>query len=114
MHRHLSVTGGARGVERVEQIGVPGLDRAAPYLQRRGEVTALDGQVVVEDQELLDRLPRRQRRVELLDVAAHGLGELRRAGDGGVVGVAEPVPGRPGAYGVRVEVDQGGDVLAAV
>src|SRR5262249_44448721 len=64
-------------VERVEVGGMPALDHPALELQRRRQRAVLDGQLVIEDGEPLDRLPARQPRVELVHVVTEGLVQFR-------------------------------------
>src|SRR6476661_285497 len=88
-------------------------DGLAAQLHARREVTGLDREVVVEDGELLDRLPPVEAGVEPVDVALHERPRLRRGHHLGV-GPALEADGRgPRGHGVRVERDEGRRVVVA-
>src|SRR6476661_8280839 len=85
----------------------------AAQLHARREVTGLDREVVVEDGELLDRLPPVEAGVEPVDVALHERPRLRRRHHLGVGPALEADGRRPRGHRVRVERDEGRRVVVA-
>src|SRR4051812_29409968 len=87
-------------VHRVEQRPVPRLDHTALDLHARRELSLADRHVVVENPEVLDRLPSVEPRVELVDAALHvpvdgGIRDERR-----VLGAGEALRPAPQLEGI--------------
>src|SRR6266496_3834384 len=102
------------GVERVEAFTVVVLDDPALDLHARRQLAGFHRQVVVEHDELLDRLPAVELDVELVDVALHHVADGVRCGDLGIRLAGHAVMLRPRRERVGIQRDDGRAEVALI
>ena len=83
------------GVERLDQGPVALVDHAAAHLAGPGQLAVVGIELLVEQQEARDPLGRRQRGVDLLDLALEQVVDLGQRREVGVGGVDKPLAFRP-------------------